>query len=199
MSETELDGLLKRMPEIAAAVNAFQSEAVQHEAFQALVASYSGRSHAPHKHGAPTPPAAPANGDTPDAARPASNGKKPRRKGEGGRRTPKLIRDLDLNPAGKKSFTEFIEEKQPKSNEDKYAVAVYYLEQIAALDAVSFDHVASVFRMTSGWKEPSNFISGITNAASRKGTIDTKDYNNVKTTPRGRNFVEHELPPKVRK
>jgi hypothetical protein len=56
--------------------------------------------------------------------------------------------------------------------------------------------VFSVFRLASGWKEPANILSGITTAASREGTIDTRDFDDLKTTPQGRNFVEHELPPK---
>lgn len=105
-----------------------------------------------------------------------------------------MIRNLDLTPHDKLSFQQFIEEKQPKTNEDKYAVVIYYLEHVLELDAVTLDHVYTVFRMTPGRKEPTNIAGGISMAAARKATIDTSNFNDLKTTPRGRNFVEHELP-----
>lgn len=203
MADSEFDDLMRRMPEIANAVNTFKSEAVQREAFLALVASFSGgqaREKTPGTLG--TSVGAPSDGGAGSAGAGDVNGERRqtvRRKGDRTRYAPRLLKDLDLAPAGKKSFQQFIDEKQPKSNEDKYAVAVYYLQHELGISPITLDHVASVFRMTSGWKEPANLLSGITTAASRKGTIDTKNFNDLTTTPRGRNFVEHELPPKGKK
>jgi hypothetical protein len=204
MADADFDGLLKRMPEIAQVVNAFQSEAVQREAFLSLVEALSGRPHITHRH-PPEPehrkeapveePVRTRNTDA-QGSEAKRNG---RRRRESIRPAPKLIRDLDLSPSGKKSFQHFIEEKRPKSNEDKYAVIVYYLQHELELNPVKLDHIFSVFRLTPGWKEPANILSGITTAASRKSTIDTGDLDDLKTTPQGRNFVEHELPPKDKK
>jgi hypothetical protein len=47
MAQGELDALLGRMGAIAEAVNAFSSEAVQHEAFSALIAAFHGKRHSP--------------------------------------------------------------------------------------------------------------------------------------------------------
>jgi hypothetical protein len=179
------------MPEIAQAVNVFQSESVQREAFLSLVEALSGRPYATQSRHKVRTSNTGAQGS--EAKR---NG---RRKRESNRSAPKFIRDLDLSPSGKKSFQHFIEEKRPKSNEDKYAVVVYYLQHELGLDPVKLDHVFSIFRLTSGWKEPANIFSGITTAAFRKGTIDTSNLDDLKTTPQGRNFVEHELPPKDKK
>jgi hypothetical protein len=120
-----------------------------------------------------------------------------RRKKE--RYEPKFIRDLDLTPPDKKSFRDFIDEKRPKTNEEKYVVTVYYLQYELGLNAVTLEHVASVFRLTPGWKEPANIRSGITTTSSRKGTIDTASFSDLKTTPHGRNFVEFQLPHKGKK
>jgi hypothetical protein len=191
MAKDDFETLLARMPDIASAVNAFQSEALQREAFQSLVATFGGASGEPSGKTADPPTAPKAQSEK--AGADTSTNKPARRKAP---YSPKLVKDLDLAPVGKKSFKAFIDEKQPKSNEDKYAVSVYWLEQELALTPVTIDHVASIFRLTQGWKEPTNIRSGITMAASRKGTIDTKDFFDLKTTPQGRNFVEHELPPK---
>ena len=45
MAEEDLDALLRYMDAIAKAVNAFTSEAVQHEAFSALIAAFEGKRH----------------------------------------------------------------------------------------------------------------------------------------------------------
>jgi len=195
MAHEEFSSLLERMPEIAAAVNSFQSEEIQREAFQALVATFNATAGVGGQR--PLPPSE-TTGQTPapDPGGPTKPSDAPKKKSRSrrGPYTPKLVKDLDLAPAGKRSFSEFIAEKQPRSNEDKYAVIVYYLQHEAEVSAISFDHVATVFRLTPDWKEPKNVRSGVTTAASRKGTIDTADYNDLRTTPHGRNFVEHELP-----
>lgn len=192
MAKDEFDALLARMPEIAEAVNAFTSESIQQEALQALVASFGGP--ATSRRG---PKGAPGN-------RPPEKpgtGKKTKRKpssGKGGYR-PKFISDLDLAPKGKKPFREFIDEKQPKDNQERYAVIVYYLQHELSVAPITLDHVATVFRLAPGLKEPKNVRSGVTTAASRRGMIDTKDIKDIKTTPHGRNFVQHDLPPKKAK
>jgi hypothetical protein len=202
LAEQDLDVLLKRMPEMAQAVNAFQSPELQREAFEALVAAFKGHT---TQAGASQQHTSQAQADKP-APSPAAGkgGKPPRQNGEreGRKRggfTPTILRDLNLSPAGKKSFNDFVKEKQPKSNEDRYAVAVYWLEHEAQISPITFNHVATIFRVTPDWKEPINIQSGLTTAASRKNTINTKDFEDIKTTPTGRNFVEHELPPKKTK
>jgi DNA-binding PadR family transcriptional regulator len=110
--------------------------------------------------------------------------------------TAKINRDLNLRPTGKQSFAEFIADKQPSSNQDKFAVAVYYLEQILELPAVALSQVRTVFRLTENWREPANIDTALRVTAVRKATIDTSDMDNIRTTAQGRNFVEHDLPPK---
>lgn len=206
MSTEDLEVLLKRMPEIAAAVNGFTSEAIQQEAFAALIAAYNGKHHSRHR-----PPqvnevpvddmrvgegsaaeTAEGNGSPPGESRPK---KAKRQNGSSSRgENFKLVKDLDLHPSGKTSFETFVEEKQPKTNEDKYAITVYWLQHVAELPAVTVDHIGTIFRFTKGWREPGDLIAGLRMCSSRKGTIDTSKYDDIKTTPRGRNFVEHDLP-----
>lgn len=193
MAKDDFEALLGRMPEIAEAVNAFESESIQREALRTLVESFMGSPAA-----APAAPGQPQGGN-PEAIAKEKSTRKKKSSGRSSAYAPKLIKTLDLNPKGRMSFREFVDEKQPKSNEDKYAVIVYYLQHELEISGITLDHIATTFRLTPEWKEPRNVQSGITTAASRKGTIDTRDYDDLRTTPHGRNFVEHELPPKKAK
>lgn len=190
------------MERIAEAVNSFTSETVQQEAFAALVAAFEGRRHgARHASAAAATPDAEAEGDdaTPEVPAKSKGGNgvaKAKRATKDSRGEWKMVKDLDLRPSGKQSFDDFIIEKNPASNEDKYAAVVYYLAEILDLPEVSVNHVGTVFRLTRTWKEPTDVAAGLRTASSRKGTIDTKNYDSIKLTPTGRNFVEHDLPTK---
>jgi hypothetical protein len=205
MAQEELDELLSRMPVIAAAVNAFTSEAVQHEAFSALIVAFEGR-----RDSGTSGPATVAtdahetrSGEIRGTATPLTakapkteKSKKQRKLWKGSDGEWRVVKDLDIYGNGRKSFEDFIAEKRPSSNEDRYVVVVYYLSEILGVSAVSIHQVGTVFRLTKAWKEPTNVAGGLSVAASRKGTLDTKDYEDIKITPAGRNFVEHDLPPK---
>ncbi|MDP1598690.1 hypothetical protein [Phenylobacterium sp.] len=206
MAQEDLDALLQRMESIATAVNSFTSEAVQQEAFAALVAAFEGRRHAPRNAAAAAPVEAPeheldvAKADAaPDkaAGSKASNGTaKHKRSAKDTRGEWKLVKDLDLRPAGKQSFEDFIEEKRPASNEDKYVAVIYYLSEVLEVQNVSIHHVGTVFRLTKTWKEPTDVASGLRTASARKATLDAKILDSIKLTATGRNFIDHDLPPK---
>ena len=206
MATEDLDALLQRMDAIAKAVNSFTSETVQHEAFSALISAFAGTRHKAKVSPASserdesepedkvTEPPAPT-GNSAKAGKAAAKGK---RSSKGSMVVWKFVSDLDLHPSGQQSFDEFIAEKQPASNEDRYSAVVYYLSEILKISSVSIHQVGSIFRLTKSWKEPTNVEAGLRVAAYRKGTLDTKDYENIKITPAGRNFVEHDLPPKTK-
>lgn len=201
MSKEDLDELLERMPKIAEAVNAFTSETVQQDAFSALVSAFAGGAArvAPKKEAATDDPRTPEEPtiETPSTVAAATPKKK--RKANGSKPEWTLVKGLDLHPVGKVSFADFVAQKQPKSYEDRYAVVVYYLEQIMELPAVSINEVGTVFRLTPNWPEPTSVSAGLRVASSRKSTIDCASMEAIKTTPTGRNFVEHKLPVKVAK
>lgn len=194
------------MDAIAKAVNSFTSETVQHEAFSSLIAAFEGRRHGAkgtHPPAAPEPAAVEPEepGEMPntgnDGAKPPK-ASKPKKASKGSTSEWKMVKDLDLHPSGKQSFVDFIAEKQTASNEDRYAAVVYYLAEILEVPAVTIHQVGTIFRLTKTWKEPTNVASGLRVASSRKGTVDTKNYEDIKITPAGRNFVEHSLPPKAK-
>ncbi|UCI26533.1 hypothetical protein [Mesorhizobium sp. B2-8-5] len=207
MGEAELDSLLARMPKIAAAVNEFKSEAIQQSVFNALLTAYgfkvaqatlSNAAQAPDTLQPREAELVAKTGDegTPSKAASPPKQMKPRKSSAGANgQNFKFLRELDLRPAGKKSFFDFVAEKVPQTNEDKFAVAVYWLEQTAELPAVTADHVGTAFRMVPEWREPSDLKGSLRVASSRKGTIVTSDMDNIRITPQGRNFVDHDLPP----
>lgn len=178
--EMNFEDLLKELPKIAEVVNSFKSEDLQEKAFDLLLKS-NGIQHIP------TATVKPTKDKTKAPAKVAT-------KKRGGKYTPKMIKELNLSPKDKQTFTSFIDEKKPRSNEDKYCVAVYYLENVLEIAPVTIDHINTIFRLTKGWKEPEDLVAGLSKASSRKSTIDTSDMNNITTTPTGRNFVETELP-----
>jgi len=205
MAEQEVDALLARMPQIAEAVNAFKSESVQQAALTALVAAFEAgsaiRKPSASPRGdseAPVDSADEAGGE--EAAATGKSGKVRRRAKASNSASSSVVvpvRDLDLRPKGVESFDEFIAKKQPRDNQEKYAVTVYYLEQIAAINPITLGHLAAVFKQTAGWRESGNIASGVRVTAKRKNTINPADFNDLKTTPHGRNFVEHDLPHKT--
>jgi hypothetical protein len=103
------------------------------------------------------------------------------------------VKELDLRPPGKQSFADFVAEKNPKSNHDKHAVAVYYLATIAGLHPVSTDDVFTAWR-EMGWKLPPDFGASLRLTASKKRFLDTSESDNLRLVNPGLNHVEQDLP-----
>jgi hypothetical protein len=187
----DFEALLREMPRIAEAVNSFTDAAVQQQALEALVASF--------RSGGTAGGAAERQDPAPTASRQAR--KRAPKSGEDGktkqRRTggPKQIKELDFTPRGKPSLADFVTEKQPKSQDDKNAVSVYWLIEHAGVTPVSIDHVYTCYR-DQGWPLPTDMANRLALTASRKRFLNTSDYEDIRLTPTGTNHVEHKLPPK---
>jgi hypothetical protein len=69
--------------------------------------------------------------------------------------SPTHVRTLNLRPDGQQSFTEFAAEKKPTTNQEKCAVAVYYLSQVLGISSIDFNHVFTCFKQ-AGWRIPNN-------------------------------------------
>lgn len=108
--------------------------------------------------------------------------------------TPTIIKELNLVPSEKQSFKAFVEEKQPKSNQEKCTVAVYYLRHELELESVSPNHIFTCYKNV-GWRV-TDIYNIVRLTASRKGWLDTSNSNDIKTTPHGENLVEFDLPKK---
>lgn len=193
-----LEALLAEMPRIAEAVNAFTSEAVQQQAFEALLAAQSASTSSRGGAGRGGGAGAGAKPKTRKAkskssASAGSNGAKAKRKTSSS--SPSLVKDLDLAPKSKQSLRAFAEEKLPKSNHDRNVVSVYYLSQVADISPVTIDHVFTCYRDMS-WPLPSSLENSLATTASRKRFLNTSDMADLKLTPPGINHAEHGLPAK---
>ncbi|MFH8221395.1 hypothetical protein ACH4C2_18420 [Streptomyces sp. NPDC018057] len=93
------------------------------------------------------------------------------------------------------SFKEFIEEKQPATIDQKGLLAVYYFEQVLELDEIGVGHVMAAYK-EAVWRNPRNPENALQVTSSRNHWLDTSNMRIIKTTQRGRDFVEHDMPAK---
>jgi Acetyltransferase (GNAT) domain len=186
-----LDALLAKMPQIAEAVSKFP-ETVQQQAFDALMAEATGGSSAGGPTGTTGEQQRSSRGRASARRKKASGNAEPanKRRRAGG---PTEVRDLDLAPKGKTSLKDFANGKQPKTQDDMNAVYVYYLLDVVKVSPVTLDHVYTCYREAKV-RTPTNLRNSLALTASRKGYLDTANLEDIALTPRGRNYVEYDLP-----
>ncbi|MBI5425131.1 MAG: hypothetical protein HZA32_13725 [Opitutae bacterium] len=191
----EGDDLLKKMPAIAEAVNAFKSDSVQLQAFQVLIATFRATSGSERNIGRPEIQASATTVSDGSIGKSDEPGGKPRKRAAVG--SPRVLGELDLKPDGKKSLKDFCGEKRPSTNEERFAVIIYYLQNTLGLSGITRDHVHTGFK-DIGAKSPLDIDAGLRMTASRKGWIDTSKSGDIRMTVAGENLVEHDLPPKTK-
>ena len=193
MGQISFDELLKQIPAVAKAVNAFSSEAVQQQVFSALLQSLRGEStnddEAETSRDMRSRREQHRKRTLPGEARPGS----PMKKRVRGRSGPSLVPDLNLRPKGKESLTDFIAKKKPKDNQERLAAIVHYLQKILGVKDIGQNHIYTAFKEIN-MKVPSNIQVALSLTAKRKGWIDTKNMSDLTMTVPGENFVEHDLP-----
>lgn len=108
-----------------------------------------------------------------------------------------IVKNLNLSPKGKKAFKEFIEEKQPNSDQEKCTVGVYHMQHNLELENISTNHLFTCYKVAK-WRVPADLDNTLKVVASQKGWLDTSDGNSIKTTTHGENLVEHDLPKKAK-
>lgn len=106
-----------------------------------------------------------------------------------------MVKDLNLRPSGKTSLKDFVDEKQPSTNQEKCVVAVYYLLNKLGMAKVTARHVYTCFK-TMNWRVPANLDNALGLVAFRKGWLDTSSMEDIKLTTHGDNLIEHDLPRK---
>jgi len=193
----DFDDILKRMPEIAKAVNAFSSEIVQQQAFSALVnglAAPVSDSNTSNVGSSQHRPAQPKTRKPASPTRdPATSTKRAGKKGK----SPKIVTDLNLRPNSKTSLRDFIATKKPKDNQQRFAVITYYLQKTISIKNITSDHIYSAFKEI-GEKVPLNIDGALLVTSRRKAWLDTSSLSDIKLTVAGENFVEHDLPTKAK-
>lgn len=200
MSETELDALLNRMPQIAAAVNQFSAEPMQSEVFRALMQAFgvlreeeaavgSGTSK-PDTPGATTPV---AETTPPNPA--AKNAAVKKQSASKGKQSVSVDKELDLIKGGDPPFSEFWKSKKPTSQEAKCLICVYWLSRKThAKHPVTIEQVYTCFK-DAGWVVPSNLANTLAQAGT-KGWLDRRKRDDLKVVVGNENFVDHQMPAK---
>jgi len=129
--------------------------------------------------------------------KPGKKGKKVKKKAKAkksGKIIYSVVKELNLNPKGKKSFSEFSEGKKPRSIKEKCALCIYYLVNILKSKQNGINHVYTCFK-NKKWRIPKDLRNMLHQTAS-EGWLDTSSQDDIKITPIGENLIEHDLPKK---
>lgn len=164
-------------------------ESVQHKAFDILLNLFlENKSPSFVKPSSPTLP-----------KKTALKEKKTRKKGSGSKESFHLDKNLKLKGDNKiPSFIQFVEEKNPTSNIQFNAVAVYYLRKILGMANINIDKIYTCYKEV-GRKVPGNMLQSIHDtSSSRYGYIDLSNGDDISIPTRGETFVEHDLPKKAK-
>lgn len=214
MPNDDFQELLAVMPDIAEAVNTFNSEAAQLKALKALIQTARNGSDrpVPVTASAVAPPSPPAErpsvpreiaaSSTVPALPPAPNGeedtdseagpvaKKPRK---ASRKNITIVRGLNFAPDGKQALADFVAEKQPRTMHEKNLVACYYLESVMGVEGITVGHVLAVY-LACNWTPPSQPDTTLRNTAAAKDWIDTSDSKNIKVVWGGLHHLQSTMP-----
>jgi hypothetical protein len=130
---------------------------------------------------------------------PFSTTRAPNSAASGKRRAPtySLVKELNLGPESNKSLREFYKEKKPSNQQQQLAVIVYYLHHILGLPKITVNHVYTCLKDVDE-RVPPHLSQSIRNTASLKGWVDSSNSGGLKTTITGDNFVEKDLPVKLK-
>lgn len=107
-----------------------------------------------------------------------------------------IVKDLILTAEGdKSSLKEFCSKKDPKSNYERNVVFCYYLLKTREIKQIGINHIYTCYKEV---KQRFPVLSVSLSETSKKGWLNTSNMSDIKITPRGENYVEHDLP-KIKK
>lgn len=199
MTDQHFEAFLARMPDIARAIEPLPSEAIQMEAFRALVQAFNAES-ATLLHREVDDGLREDVEDTVDESNdthgPTIARKKVARKASAKAKPSSfsVVKDLDFVRGADQSLADFVAAKEPTSNMEKCLIILYWLQHRAEVKPVMVDHVYSGFRAMT-WKVPTDLVNTLQKAGS-KGWIDSSDREDLKVVIGGDNYVEHDMPAK---
>ena len=114
---------------------------------------------------------------------------KPKKKGSS-KTSPTFLVNLDFSPSGKESLEAFYKKFKISSSQERNLIFIYYLQEIMMEQVISANHVFSCYKHLR-LKMPS-FPQTLNDTKRLKGWIETANYNDLKTTRNGSNYLEHE-------
>ncbi len=109
--------------------------------------------------------------------------------------------DRDLNLRGDESipsFRNFVEQKNPNTQMEFNAVAVYYLRKILNQENVTLDHAFTCYDEVTR-RPPEAFRQSFTDTKNKQGWVEFDESGYLQIPHRGAVFVEHDLPRKEKK
>lgn len=197
MSTDKYQLIIEKLPEIAEAVNVFESEAVQVQVVAQILEALKGSADSGFTDFSVGQPLPNIDGQAVGLVN-GENGKKVSRKSSGGKSKQALTidKDLDLVKGGTPGFEEFAESKKPSNNGEKNLVAVYWLINMRKPEApATLDQVYTCFREV-GWRVPEDLRNSLAQAGT-KGWLDTRSASDLKVTIGGENHVLHTMNSKI--
>lgn len=215
MPNDDFQELLAAMPDIAKAINTFNSEAAQLKALKALIQTARNGSDRPtvttataveppspsSEHPsvpreveltstAPALPPAPNDGEE-AASKAQPMTKKPRKASV--RKNIGPVRGLNFAPEGKQPLADFVAQKQPRTIEEKNLLACYYLQEFLEISNITVGHVLAVYQVCS-WRSSPQPDASLRKTASKLGWIDTSNSKAIKVEWAGQNYLETNMP-----
>jgi hypothetical protein len=103
----------------------------------------------------------------------------------------KFLTDLNLRPKGKESLKDFAAKYQIKTSEELSLLIIYYLKEVLA-ETVTLAHIFTCLKEL-GKKIPTHLKQVLTNNKNTKHWIDLSDWNDIKYTVSGMNYMEHDF------
>jgi hypothetical protein len=102
-----------------------------------------------------------------------------------------FLNDLNLRPKGKESLKDFAAKYQIKTTEELSLLIVYYLKE-ELKETVTLAHIFTCLKEL-GKKIPTHLKQVLTNNKNNKHWIDLNDWNDIKYTVAGMNYMEHDF------
>lgn len=123
-------------------------------------------------------------------------GKGLNKKSPTGKKSYSPVKDLVLTPKDKVSIEAFIEKLQLKKGPEGCVACVYYLQNELSIQQTSSNHVWTCFKHLH-WSIPPDLDNYLAVISSRNGWLETKDFSDIKLTPRGKNLIETDIPNRI--
>jgi hypothetical protein len=103
----------------------------------------------------------------------------------------KFLTDLNLRPKGKESLKDFAAKFQIKTSEELSLLIIYYLKETLQ-ETVTIAHIYTCLKEL-GKKIPTHLKQVLTNNKNTKHWIDLSDWNDIKFSVSGMNYIEHDF------
>ncbi|KXC05170.1 hypothetical protein [Microbacterium hominis] len=96
-------------------------------------------------------------------------------------------KNLELSPTGKQSLADFVAEKKPSTQIEKYTVCIFWMLNIAEYPKAGISQIVTCYHAMN-WALPTN-IRNTASQAGKKEFDNTAGLDDIKLSSLGRNLV----------